>query len=275
MASANQTKIKGFIMSKNFYNLFSINSKNLAINSDNLNTGGIFLCVCNELLGSKVKDANDLRSKIIQSNSLDFVKKSLFTKLQAARKSKTTDSSDTFEKISSYDDEDIYMDNAGNRVDLSALTVMEEVLVEDICEYADDWGISIFNLNDGEAGFDRVIKVVMQKYPTNIEISNYQVITANDKEEGDYDGADFAVDVTVKLYGSEWVVQTWNGSITDDCQTTVDGHYIELHNPNFSERLIEAVYTVCCAFAQDTISKDVATKKQSAQANQKQDSRNE
>ena len=244
----------------NFYNLFSISDKNLNINSDNLNVGGILLCVCNELLGSKVKDADDLQDKIAQSNTLEFVKKSLFFRLNEARKSKRGAGAveDTFEKVSGYDDEDIYADKAGNKVDLSALKTMESHLAESICDYADTWDINIFNLESGDTGLDRVIKKLMPTYPSSVDITNYAVIDA-DTDDNSAASPNFAVDVTVSLHGSEWVVQTWDGAISADCQTTVDGNYIELSTPAFSERLIDAVHVTCCHVAQTAINEDISS----------------
>ena len=245
-------------MTMSFYNLFSINGKDLSVNSDNLNVGGIFLCVCNELLGSTVKDADDLQRKISQSNTLEFVKKSLFFRLNEARKSKRGAVEDTFEKVSGYDDEDIYADKAGNKVDLSALKTMEEDLAESICDYADTWDINIFNLESGDTGLDRVIKTLMPTYPNSVEVTNYTVLI-DDTDSNSETNPDFAVDVTISLHGSEWVVQTWNGAISADCQTTVDGNYIELSTPAFSERLIDAVHVTCCHVAQTAINKDTST----------------
>lgn len=260
MALDNQTNEKRYAITMNFYNLFSIGDKNLNINSDNLNVGGIFLCVCNELLGSKVKDADDLQDKIAQSNTLEFVKKSLFFRLNEARKSKRGAGAveDTFEKVIGYDDEDIYEDKAGNQADLSALKTMESHLVESICDYADTWDINIFNLESGDTGLDRVIKKLMPTYPNSIDITNYAVIDA-DIDNNSEASPNFAVDVTVSLHGSEWVVQTWDGVISADCQTTVDGNYIELSTPAFSERLIDAVHVTCCHVAQTAIDKDISS----------------
>lgn len=248
-------------MTEDYYNLFSIDGSNLNINSKHLNVNGIFLCVCNELLGQKIKDADDLQNKITNSEALKTIKSTLFFKLSEARMSQRGYNPDKFEKIEKvdcYDDEDIYVDKSGNRVNLSALKAMEINLFEDICEYSNAWGINIFNLDDGDTAFDRVVKVMMGFFPSSINITNYQVITNEEVSETDI-VTNYAVDVTVQLYGSEWVVQTWNGQISKDCQTTVDGNYLELSTPAFSEQLHKSIQAICCHVANIAIDNDMSS----------------
>lgn len=240
-------------MNVNLGGLISLDNKSLSVNANQLNSDGIFLCVCNELLGCRVKDPDELQRKITQSETLYSVKKNLFHALEKIRKKKHGKAKDCFEKITCYDDEDIYMDKAGNRVDLSTLKTMELNLFESICEYADERGINIFGIDDEDLDLDRVIKAIMARYPDSIGIVSTEIVNNEDGREGN-----FAIDVAVKLYGDEWIVQTWDGYISNDCQTTINGNYIELSSRSTCERLVDAINTVCCDAARKTIDSSIS-----------------
>lgn len=224
------------------YEFYILNDKNLNVKAENINSDAIRLCLIHELFSMETKDKEYLERKVFQSSTLEFVINDLFLKLKSARKPHSQDI--TFNKIDSFDNEYIYEDKDGNRVDISALKLMQVELAKKLksCEETSE--------------FAGVLKTEMMACLNDIHIPRYEIITNEDfldNRNTTKTGTNIAVDVSFTLDGNEWVVQTWNGFVDDSCQTTIDDNYIELFNNPVSQRLLCAVYYACRLTADDAI----------------------
>lgn len=224
------------------YSFFILNKNILDIKAENFNFDVIKLCLVNEIFGVDIKNREILEQQILQSSTLGFVRNSLFSELQSARKPKSKQA--VFNRTLSFGDQDIHQDKDGNRVDISALKTMQINLLEAISDCED------------ENTVDQMLKKEMLACLSKIQISRYEIITDADfldNRNTTKTGTNIAVDVEFVLDGNEWVVQTWDGFVDDSCQTTIDGNYIELFSTPVSERLLDAVYYACKLVAIDAI----------------------
>lgn len=231
---------------------FVFQSKKQGFNDKNFNIDSIRLCVLQELLNSaaSISSRQELQAHINQSEVLKIIKKDLFNSFDALVV-KGTDFGciEQYKKIS----EGKYLSVDGRQLDIRALLQLETDLERDIDHTAQLLSKNPYTVFESLRAAIYELSITCLK---GVSIEKFCLVGDNQSAATNR----FAVDVQFNLDGNIWLVQTWDGKVDGDCQTTINEQYLEIYMPAISEVLIAGINSISSLIASNSIEAHLSKK---------------